>query len=261
MGKKNLIKWDCIGGKNNIIRMPSASPICGCGARLRGQSPWFGLVLLRFWCLLMKAGPAGRRRSPHFLMAWLPNTLLVLLLSWMENLARFFHFTFQILISLLINMLHSQTHTERTCFVPGQTNENTAHMQIWTIGKEWIWMFELNFNYTSKTWIHFILNTVHFADGASLLGHWPLPQILVPSGVGDNLSGCVCLEFAFALSNIVSVLLFCLSAQPLSSVPYRTRLEWLSASPFTRVLHSAGHTQLQPGLATFCLSCFLLIDC
>lgn len=125
------------------------------------------------------------------------------------------------------------------------------------IGKEWIGMFVLNFSYTSKTRIHFLLNTVHITDGASLLGPWPLPQVLGHLGEGADISTPVCLVFACALSNMPLFFCFvCLHRQVVSTlevllsyVPHRILLEWLSASPFTPVLHSAGRKQPQTSIS------------
>lgn len=201
-----------------------------------------------------KSWPCKSQASSTFLNGLAPEHLISFVAFVNGKTCLVFHFTFQVLISLLITTPLSQTHTKWACFVPGQMRaQHTYKSEL--IGKEWIWMFE--FNYTSKTRIHFFLNTVHITDGASLLGTWPLPQVLGHLGEGADISTPVCLVFACALSNMpLSICFVCLHRQVvstlevlLSSVSHRILLEWLSASPFTPVLHSAGRKQLQTSIS------------
>lgn len=58
-------------------------------------------------------------------------------------------------------MLHSQTHTRSKCALSLGTQMRAQHTyKVELIGWKWIRIFELKFNYTSNTWIHFPLNKI-----------------------------------------------------------------------------------------------------
>lgn len=70
----------------------------------------------------------------------------------------FFLIVFQVLISLLIVMLYS----ENKCTLSLGTQLRTQYTcKVELIGWKWIGTCELNFNYTSDTWIYFLIHKIN----------------------------------------------------------------------------------------------------
>lgn len=71
----------------------------------------------------------------------------------------FFLFVFQVLIRLLIMMLYSQAQNKCTLSLGTQMRtQYTCKVKL--IGWKWIRTCELNFNYTSNTWIYFLIHKI-----------------------------------------------------------------------------------------------------
>lgn len=130
-------------------------------------------------------------------------------------------------------------------------------------------MFELNFNYTSKTQIHFLFNTVHITDGASLLGPYLslcLGSVHLQGRAG--ISASVCLVFACALSSMSVLSLVCLHRQVVSTggAFYAVCPAGLASSSCLH-LHSlqsstqlAAHSRNKHVLFRFNVSCWLTVE-
>lgn len=111
----------------------------------------------------------------HFLIDLCLCTHLINFVAFVSG-KRFF-FLFQVLISLLIMMLYSQAQNK--CTLSLGTQMRTQHTcKVELIGWKWIRTCELNFNYTSNTWIYFLIRKIRALQIKRFL--WPPTHLLSP---------------------------------------------------------------------------------
>lgn len=150
--------WDCIEGRKNIF-WTSVLPICGhciCLCLIRVFFVWLVMPFNKGWLLLSS-------RFFTFLNRFIPEYLISFVAFVSEKkVSFFFPFCFPKFNQFTNhNALFADIHTQSKCALSLGIQMETQHTcKAELIGWKWISIFELNFNYTSNTWIYFPWNEI-----------------------------------------------------------------------------------------------------